>query len=1004
MTSFLLTRPLGTLTACLCLVMLGLFALFYMPINLYPQTQFPVLTISTAFSDSSPEEIETLITKPMEEAVADLPGLRKIQSLSHSGESEVTLQFHYGQNISEKALEVRSRIRRIFPLLPKDARFPVITRYDPSGAPVIVLAVTGKTSPEETGQWVYHTLKPKLSRIEGVATVKVSGAPRPQIMVDCDAGRLNALCLTIHDVTEAIRTGHNSLPAGFITTTGKRLSVVTAGKLDSPGDVEKQPVRASSTGAPITVGQLAGVKLGSEQAGDIARYNGQSLITAAVYRSTDADLRGLWKDLKKLLDEIHQGSDSVPEIKVITNQAADLETVLQRSRIVIAMTALITAGVLFTFLGNLRSTVVVLSAIPFSLCVAVLLMKAFGVTFDLLSLGGLTLGLGILVDNAIVVVESISRRWNERPVLSDAIISGTDEVALPLFLSTLSTVIVFIPVVFISREVRMLFVGFTWTVAASLMASLVASLVLVPVLFHYLGKKGAGERSERAFFKFSVISQRYGRILNVLGNHPGLLVGFAGIFLVLGLLSARGLSFRETLTTEVRHFRVFMVLAPGTSKETTAAKAEAVEKHLMDLPGVEGVYTEAQGNQGRFTVSMAPGTALGSRNPITTEEIKALFKDQQGIQFHVVPLGHRGDEAKLSLNIQGPSAERLMSLQDAARQSLHLVSGVKDVMVRQGNPSPVLEFPVRHEAVGFRGVQAKDLAYHLRGHLTGPVAAKLIGGERVTQVRVRALRNREEGLDAVGQGAIPNDRREMVPFMELAQPSPRLALGELHRENRRPVLRMTLLLDKDDPLQVAEGVKKSLDKMLQGSGCDYSFGDEIQDIIRTRKEMITAAGTGLALIYLILIIATESLLQPLLIMTAVPMGVAGAAIALRLLGIPVSLPVYVGLMILCGLIVNVNVVMTYTINRLFRQGASAEEAAKEGAQIRLRAILMTVLTTFFASLPMLLDRGAGSSMWSPFALTLAAGVISGALFSLTMTPILYPKLERLKIKFGKMEN
>ncbi len=999
MISFLLKRPLGTLSACLCLVILGAFALFYMPINLYPHTQFPVLTISTILSDSSPEEIETLITKPIEEAIADIAGLRKIQSLSHSGESEITLQFHYGKSISEKALEVRSRIRRLFPLLPKDARFPVITRYDPSDSPVAILAVMGKVSQEEAGEWVLHTLKPKLGRIDGVATVRVSGAPKKEITVDCDAGRLNALSLTIHDVMLAIKGGHETLPAGFLTREGRHLSVLTAGKHQTPEDVELQPVHVSENGALLTVGQLAHVKLGIEEPAEITRYNGQLLITVEIYRSTDADLRQVWKEVGTLLDDIRTGDESAPIIQVVSNQAAELETVLRRMNIMIAMTATITACVLFIFLGNLRSTVVVLSAIPFSLFVTILLMKLLGVTFDLLSLGGLTLGLGILVDNAIVVVESISRRWTEGDGVTKGVVDGTEDVAFPLLLSTLTTVIVFIPVMTISREIRLLFSGFAWTVAASLIASLVASLVLVPVLFRYLGKT-YNPLSQLNFIDFPALSDRYGSLLILLQRRSGMVITAACAFLFLGIFFGKGLSFRETLTTEVRHFRVFMVLAPGTSKESTAVEAKKVENLLMELPGVKGVHTEAHGSQGRFTVSVKPRKWFGRCDPVTTEQIKKVLKAFQGVQFHVVPVGQNGDETKISMNIQGPSGDRLVSLQDTIRQSLQQVAGVKDVMIRQGNPAPVLEFPVEHNTLGFRRVQATDMAYYLRGHLTGPIAAKIVGGEKVIQVRVRVLRNREEGLDAVLQGVVPNERREMVPFMELGHPSMRLAQGEFQRENRRPVLRMTLLLDADDPLKVAESVKKPLDNVLKGSGCDYSFGDEVQNILRTKREMIGAGITGLALIYLVLVIATESLALPLLIMTAVPLGVAGAIIALRLLGIAVSLPVYVGMMILCGLIVNVNVVMTYTINQLVRSGMLVAEAVTAGAKRRLRAIVMTVLTTFFASLPMLLDRGPGSSLWSPFALTLAVGIIAGALFSLAMTPILYLSIEKLKQRFS----
>lgn len=1001
MIKLLLQRPLGALTACTCLLILGACALGYIPINLYPRTGFPVLTITTNFSQSSPEEVERLITKPMEEAVADIPGIKNVHSVSREGESETTMQFHYNQDVSEKALEVRSRIRRLYPLLPRDSSFPVITRYDPSSSPSIVLAVTGKSSQEDTGQWVRHTLKPQLSRIDGVATVRVSGAPTPQIIVDCDAARLKAMSMTVSDVYATVKAGHNSLPAGFVTTHGKHLSVITDAKLQTADDVAGVPIKGPEKGdATCTIGELATVKLGEENAKEITRYNGQPLITVSVYRSTDADLRDLWRSVKSKLDEISgPGAAGTVGIKVIINQAEELEKVLSRLSTMVIVTACICGAVLFVFLGTFWSSIVVLSAIPFSLCVALLLMQVLGLTLDLLSLGGLVLGLGILVDSAIVVVESISRKWSEGFEPTAGVIAGTQEIAVPLFLSMVATVIVFAPVVFFSREVRLLFIGFTWMVVVSVTASFVAAMVPVPILFRYLGVRSIKRR--RNWIDFSKISLLYSQMQVILERHRALVLSLAVVFLIVGGLLARGLSYREVLITESLNFKVFMITPPGTATKYTAVQVHEVEKSLMALPGVKGVLSETDGNQGRFTVTVKRDQDSG-KEPVTLEEVKEVLKKHKDAQFHVLPAVQQAHQTKISLNIQGPDPEQLNSLQEPLRAKLLQLSGVKDVIVHHSNPAPTLEFVVNHEAIGFRGAKATEVANHVRSFLTGPIAAKVFNGETVTHVRVRAQRSPDEGIESMGRSLLVTERQEMIPFMELVRPTVRMATGELQRENRRPVLRLSLLLGDTDPLSVADNVRTALDKQDSlPSGYDYSMGDEIKEILRIRREMLSAVGMGLLLIYLTLIIATESFLQPLLIMTAIPFGACGAVIVLRVFGIPVSLPVYVGMMILCGLIVNVNVVMTYTINRFRREGMPVEQAVAAGTQRRLRAILMTVVTTLLASLPMLLDRGAGSSMWSPFALTLASGILTGALFALVLTPILYTSMERLKRKFTR---
>ncbi len=532
--------------------------------------------------------------------------------------------------------------------------------------------------------------------------------------------------------------------------------------------------------------------------------------------------------------------------------------------------------------------------------------------------------------------------------------------------------------------------GFSWTVASTLVASLAASLILVPVLLLTVsGRNAPSEAAKRNSGWFVSVSRGYSQVVSRSLGHPALVLGLASLFAAGGMLSARGLTFVSGADTDIRYIQVYMVLAPGTSKEATAARAEPIEARLQTVEGVEGVYTEVQGNQARFTVSVLRYGKHKRAPQEIVQQIQGMLKDEKGSQFHVAPLGQTGGESNLSLNLQGPSTELLMSLQDNIRKVLEQTKGVKDVMVRQSNPSPVLEFPVNHALAGFSGVSAADLANHLRGHLTGPVAAKIVEDEGLTYVRVKALRQPGEGLDAAAHGVIPNERGDMVPFMELVTPSARVAATELHRENRRPALKMTLLLEEGNLMAVADRVSLLLQRQLRGSGCDYSFGDEIKDIVRTWREMLSAALIGLALIYVVLIIATESLLQPLVIMSAAPIGLAGAALVLRLFDVHVSLPVYVGLMILCGLIVNVNVVLIYTINRLVREGVGLQEAVVKGTEMRFRPVVMTVLTTVCASMPMLLDQGAGASVWSPFALTLGAGLVSGSAFSLILTPTLY---------------
>ncbi len=984
----LLHHPLGIIVSCLCLVTMGAVAMGHIAINLHPKTQLPALTITTELYDSDPEEVETLITKRLEEALSDMPALKKMQSYSKAGDSEITLQFHQGRDVSEAALEVRSRIRRILPTLPKDARFPVITRYDPSSAPLLVLAVTSRTSSlQETARWVNSSLRPQLNRINGVAAVRVAGAPNEEIIVDCDIGRLDATNITVHEIASAIETSHTSLPAGHIESRRRRIAVRTTGYLANPQEIGRQPVLVGADGAPLTVADFGKISSVIQEPEEIVRLNGEPLIAVSLFRLPDADIRRVGNAIRKRLSEIQAKDEGVPQIEIIFNQAEELDKVINRLYGLIPVTALITGVTLFAFLGTLSATFVILASIPLSLGIAILLMRLMGLSLDLLSLTGLTLGLGILVDNAIVVIEAISKRWNEGLSTADGVVAGTREVAIPLALSTMITITVFFPVVFVSQDVRAYFTGFSWTVALSLTASLAAALILVPVLFRYFGYHS---RNKSGLIKLWVIARGYKFVFVTANRLFFLIVTLVCVFLGAAAYCTKDLSFKQSQSSDSRQLKVYMLMPPATHKSFTDQKAKEVESLLLSMDWIKRLYTEIRGSQATLRISMREGGIPSDPVETVRSKLKRVRNpDGSPTQFHIVPVDEQGGDPTISVRLQSRDPDQLSKLSDVVRADLAKVKGVKDVLVHQGNPVPSIEFTVSQEKVGFYNIEADTFAQQLRGNLTGPVAARIRGADRTTVIRVRSSRTLNEGLAVMQSATVPNHQGKMIPFMELVQPSVRLIPTVLIRENRQPVVPFTLVLGNNDPLTVSSGVQKALDKISFPPGAGWSFGPEVSDILRTKREMLTAGTIGLILIYLILVMATELLIQPLFIMVAIPFALGGAVFALRYCDMPVSLPVYMGMIILSGLVININIVMAYTINEIRQRGKPPLDAALHGAQRRLRPILMSLFTAVGGCLPMLLDRGAGSSMWAPFALTLAAGMPAATLFSLILMPGLF---------------
>jgi HAE1 family hydrophobic/amphiphilic exporter-1 len=870
----------------------------------------------------------------------------------------------------------------------------VISHYNPSDDPLAVLGVTGKMPLPDLSDWAEHTLKPQLNRIDGVASVQIAGATTREIQADCDMDRLNALGLTVHQVVQAVSAGHKNLSAGCLTIGEKRLPIRTAGNLENAPEVARQPLTITRQGSVIRVGDVARVELRDKDPQEITRLNGQPLVSVAVYRSSDADLRALWASLNDKLREIEASDRSGTNIRVIYSQAEQLEEAFARLKRIMALSAVIAGLTLFMFLGGISSTLIIMTAIPFSISVALLLMHLFKLPLDILSLSGLSLAVGIVVDSGIVVIESIARKLGKDGPRVDAIVAGTEEVGPPVLVSTITTTMVFVPLLFVSHKIQTYFVSLTWTVCLSLLASLVAALVLVPLLFRYLGtSSGKGKFDLRNLVDYARL---YERALGFVVRHPGVVAVATLLFLVVAGLSATRLSYRQDWGIAEEGFRVQLVMAPGTAPANTVKEAKIAEELIAKLPGVSRVHSHVHDNQGRLMVILEKNTT-SDMTAANMMEIQKVFQGRKEVQYYVVPLGQAGQSRTLTVNLFGQSLDRLTSYAHAAYKELSTVPGVQSVGIHQGNPVPEVQFVVRHDLIGSSGVRAMSLATDLRERMTGPVAARITRGETEIPVRVRMLQNPSEGLSPLQRALVRSESNQMIPFTELAQPDLRSIPSQIYRENRRRAVTLSVVFGREvDPLTLADGVRKSLAGIAMKSGYSFTLGEEIEEILKTRREMLKAAAMGVCLIYLLLVAATESFFQPLVVLTAAPFAAGGVVLSLSLLGYAVNLPVYMGMIVLCGLMANVNIVLVYAINDYLKKGASPEIAVVAGARRRLRPVLMTTVTTVCTALPMLLDRGTGSSTWGPFAVTLSSGLLASALFSLVLTPAAYLAILRFE--------
>ena len=985
----LLARPLGGLALCLCLAGLGLVAAQSIKLAMYTSRSYPVINISTRLSGTGPREVEVKITRPVEEAMRGVMGLRKVYSTSKPGRSQVTLELRTNTDVSAAAQQVRARLRRLRPELPPDARPPVIGLYNPAQRPVAVLGVSGGPSLGKAGEWARRVLKPELRKIDGVAGVEVGGAPDPEILVDCDPLRLRALGLTVQEVARSLSLSSRNQPGGHFDSGPLRLPIRTAGRVANAGEVASLPITAGRHESVVTLGQVAQISDTFKKPTELNSLNGKPVVTLALHQTWGGDLGGLWKRVQKVIKERDPARDGYT-VQVVYSQAQSLDKALGRLEWVALIAAAAAAIVLFLFLRTISSTLVAMAALPFSLLLALLLLRLMGLSLDLMALSGLALALGILVDNAVVVIEAVHHHWQKGASRREGLVQGVGEVAGPIAFSTLTTVAAFLPLIAVSDRVRLTLGGFFWGMSLSLCASLVAALVLVPILLHYFGRmpaKGAqGFRPPRA----------YRAILEGMGKRRIWFILAGAAFLAVGFWMSAGLPFQSGGVLSTKGFNVVLVTPPGTPKETTSLPVEKLYRAISGLPEIDRVHTRVWGNQGRLTVTLHPGASEAA----VEKKIRAALPDRRGIQFHVLPLGASSSSGgtSLTLNLFGQSVNGLFQYQKDIKELLAKVPGMGDMVLKMGSPSPEMELALKHRLLGAYGLSARQVAGEVRSSLDGPVAFTLVKGDQEVEVRVRARPLEGEGPGSLDRIFIEAPGRGPIPLKELVTPRILSSPAELFREDFKRVVRLTLVLHREDSITAARDVQKALDGLGPRPGYSWAMDDSVERVTTVRREMFTGAVLALILVYLIMVAASESLAGPVVVMTAAPFAAAGAVMGLKAAGIAVTMPVYLGAVILAGMLVNTGLVMIDAMTRSLKSGLTPREAAREGALRRFRPVMMSTLSTTAGALPLFLDQGTGSSAWAPLALTLASGLIVSALFALLLTPALFPLAARLDAK------
>jgi HAE1 family hydrophobic/amphiphilic exporter-1 len=979
----------------LVVFLLGTISLGHLSLELLPRFQPPVLAVYTSWGDSSPQEVSTMITEPLEGVVATISGLKSLTSVSSEGSSVIICEFAWGSNLDAIRDEIKERLG--FVPIPEDAAQPLVLRFDPTSMPGLRISVSGDVTDERLEEVVNTILIRNIENVQGVASVDLSGLQPPEIRVLLGGEQMLALGINQMQVVQAIQAGNVVMPAGTVTDDDLEANVRVLGQLEDVEDLRNIILGAFPLGF-LTLGQVAEVEDGWAPRDSIVRTNGEPAVILAVRKEGDANLVQVNQAVLKRIEQLDSQLQDV-DLIVTMNQAE----FIQDSIASIGQNLLIGAGLavlaLLVFLQSPLSTLVIAVSIPFSVISTFVLMDFSGLTLNIMSLGGLALGVGMMVDNSIVVIENIFRHLQQGLSADEAATRGTDEVAGAITASTLTTLAVFLPVVYVGGMTGELFRELAWTVSFALLTSLLVAVTVIPMLASKILPLG----KQRNALKPRPSTGRYARAIGWALGHRLLVLGAVGLLVAASALPFSRLGREFLPAIDEGSFNINLTMPVGTPLEITAGIAEEIEQMLANNRNVSVFSTRVGGSSGMDMSQLGKNTAsidvrlvpTANRSQDTDavmawarrEAEKLLPRDatvsvQRQDQFSTM-----AGSSSLQVNVRGASLDRVQDLAAELRDRLAELPGLAEVTSSLDERLPEQQVIINRRKAAAVGLAPAQIALQVNAALTGQVATRLSREGNHVEVKVLSAGiDTSEDLHSLMLATLDG---RMVPLGAVAEIRQGHGPMTLHRDDQQITARITAVIEDGDLGDISNKVDQIIAEMDWPGGYGASLGGAGQMMQEGFESLYLALGLAIVLVYVVMAALFESLLHPLVIILTLPLAAVGAILALFFSQYALGITAMIGIIMLAGIVVNNAIVMVDAINQLRDQGMATKEAIITGAGMRLRPILMTAFTTILAMLPLALGVGEGAELQAPLATAVIGGLLTATILTLLVAPVVY---------------
>jgi HAE1 family hydrophobic/amphiphilic exporter-1 len=1011
---FSIRRPVTVTMLFVAIAVFGGISYGRLALNLLPEISYPTLTIRTNYEGTAPAEVENLITETVENAVSVANNVIRVSSISKPEVSDVILEFSWRTNMDFAALDVREKLDVL--QLPLDADKPILLRYDPSTDPIMRVSVSGSSDLSGIRYLSEEFVKSDLESIDGVAAVRISGGFEEEIHVELDEQKLASLGVSIQEVTTRLGQENINLTAGTLQEGESKYLVRTLNEFQDVEEINDVIV-AQKNGVPIRLSDLGSAYSGYKERKVITRINGEESVEIAVFKAADANTVTAAAQVRTRLEELEQeySGKRVPlNFQVVFDQSRFIEHSIDEVLNTAMIGGILAIIVLFLFLRSVKSTLIIALSIPLSIVATFFLMYGANISLNIMSLSGLALGIGMLVDNSIVVLEAIHRYQTQGHSPREAADLGASEVGHAVVASTLTTVCVFAPIVFVEGIAGQLFADQALTVTFSLVASLLVAIMLIPMLAS-LGQDGVENarietpKKVREFF----LVRPYSRFLAYALRQRLVFLAVALVLFAAALSLLAGLGSELIPEISQGEFFVDLQLPPGTPVEQTSLRIEEVEAVIRQEPDVERYYTiVGSGNQtgasaveerehiGQILVALGPGM-LHEKETAVLEGLREGLRDIPAVDYKFSRPALFSFKQPIEVIVQGYNLQALKTYADRIRERLAQIPGLRDLKASTDGGNPEVQIHFDRQKLANYGLNINQAAGLLRNKIQGDIATELNEPDRKIDIRVRVLEEDRRSLFDLENLLLDVPNRSPVHLSTVADIVLEEGPTEIRRIGpQRVALISANLVDRDLQSAVDE-IDQALQEFELPPDMFAYVGGQSEERAVAFESMQFAILLAVFLVYLVMASQFESLVQPFIIMFAIPFALIGVALALYLTGLVLSVVVLIGGVILAGIVVNNSIVLIDFTNQLRGQGKDKFQAIQEACAVRLRPILMTTSTTVLGLIPMAVSLGEGSELRVPMAVTVIGGLMTSTLLTLALVPVLYTLVTREKVTMEK---